>query len=111
MDGTTGTNGTVTLSETSANFTYLQIFYRDSTNGYSSTKVYNPNGKTVRLTSIEATANTGTYWLNLKGEGVSISGTSITVGNSSEINFKSTGAVYSTTSTTPFYITRVIGYR
>ena len=41
----TGTNGTVTLSETSANFNYIEIFYYakiSNTNFYGSVKVYSP---------------------------------------------------------------------
>lgn len=45
----TPAKGAITLSESSANFARLKIFYKN-TNGYrSSVDIYNPNGKTVTL--------------------------------------------------------------
>ena len=101
---TTGTGGTVTLSETSANFTYLEIFFRCNqyTKIYNSVKVYLPDQKYVSLTSIQTDNNGfGIYSAHVK-----INGTTIT---------KSNYGIYWTNSgythTDYIYITRVIGYR
>lgn len=49
-ENSSGTNGTVTLSQTAANFVYLEIFYFDMNNGViTSTKIWSPNGKAVSL--------------------------------------------------------------
>lgn len=77
-NNTTGTNGTVTLSETSANFTYIEIFYKETQRGncYSSVKVYSPNDKTVNLSTMYYSG--ATYGMYLITKDIKISGTSIT---------------------------------
>ena len=45
---TSGTTGSITLNETAANFTFLEIFYGDSSH-ILSTKVFIPNGKKTNL--------------------------------------------------------------
>ena len=46
----TGTTGTVTLSQSAANFNYLEIFYKDNQSvKYNSSKVNSPNGKSIGL--------------------------------------------------------------
>ena len=78
-ENTEGTNGTVTLSETAANFSYIEIYTlstSDSGTGYAQncTKVYNPNGKTAFLTTGYCAASD----FNLKICSALISGTQIT---------------------------------
>ena len=48
-NNTTGTTGNITLSQSSANFNYLEIFFKDSYSNCGSVKVYSPNGKNVDL--------------------------------------------------------------
>ena len=49
-NNTTGTNGTVTLSQTAANFNHMRIYFREIRKPLtSSVDVYGPNGKTVAL--------------------------------------------------------------
>jgi len=74
-----GTTGTVTLSESVANFAYIEIFYDDANNGVcSSVKVPSPNGKSVALQVITKGNDTN---LRINAKKVSISGTSITSSN------------------------------
>lgn len=63
-NNTSGTNGTVTLSQTSANFTYLVIFYCNNNNVENKCViVYGPNGKQTSLDNIEAGSNvSNTYF-------------------------------------------------
>lgn len=73
-NNTTGSNGTITLSSSAANFNHMRIYYKHSSdNTYSSVDVYSPNGKTVLLPIVEAT--TSAAWI--VGRAVTISGTSI----------------------------------
>lgn len=51
-----GTNGTVTLSESAANFSYMEIFYVSSYSHYSSVRMANPNGKSALLESFHVFA-------------------------------------------------------
>jgi uncharacterized repeat protein (TIGR02543 family) len=76
-NNTSGTSSTITLSETAANFTYLEIYYGklDSTSGgYSSVKVHNPNGKRV----VFSQSNSPSPYMQLVWSKVLISGTSLT---------------------------------
>ena len=74
-DNSSGTTGTVTLSQTAANFSYLEIFFsRNTNNGYDCTKIYSPNGKKANLNLTEISPN-GVILYNAL---VTISGTSIT---------------------------------
>lgn len=57
-NNTTGTADTITLSDSAANYTYLEIHYKDN-NGreFNSTKIYSPNGKSTDLFLVEAVAS------------------------------------------------------
>lgn len=108
-NGTTGTNGNVTLSESSANFAYIEIFFRSNNNDFSSIKVYMPNGKTVSL-SINHPTGTGTNANYFKTKTMSISGTSMTNQYYSEVAFANGGTI-TITGSNYIYVTRVVGYR
>lgn len=85
---TSGTNGTVTLSETIANFNYLEFFYIDNYSRQpNSTKIYltssnKSNGAYVTLSCIEPSTSTGTPIANIRASGWTVSGTSVTPGRS-----------------------------
>lgn len=105
----TGTNGTVTLSQMAANFTYLEIFYRLGTqNELSSVKVFSPNGKKVKLNQSFWASGTSTTQTDF--ETITISTTSITRGTMGY--FQTSGSSLATgTATRQFYIVRVDGYK
>ena len=77
-NNTTGTNGTVTLSATAANYNHMRIYYRldeYTETLVSSVDVYSPNGKTTSLFVVRAAAGAFVQaW-------ATISGTSITKKN------------------------------
>ena len=104
----TGTNGTVTLSETSANFDYIEVFYRNNDNLYSSLKVYQPNGKKITMRGALTASGTLTY---IKEKNCLISGTSITPQDYVEYAIGASGISNYNGSNNLIYITRVIGYR
>lgn len=70
-----GTTGTVTLSETAANFSLLEIFYKTNDGDMSCTRVWAPNGKVANLSSSRITAAAGAGWT--KSKQISISGTTL----------------------------------
>ena len=72
-DNATGTTGTITLSESAANFSFLDIYALDANGAVISVKVISPNGKKAILSSALHT-DTGYYSATL----LNISGTSIT---------------------------------
>ena len=58
-ENTSGSNGTITLSASIANYRYLEIYFTDN-NGKSGgyTKVWSPNGKTICLNIVETSSAT-----------------------------------------------------
>lgn len=111
-NNSTGTTGNITLSQSAANFTYLEFFYYKEIDGkkmFSSTKVYQPNGKYVAL-------DLSGYWddsstMQTLSKCVYISGTSIGVqtDNSAYGNMGDSGSFASAEN--KVYITRVVGYK
>lgn len=104
-----GSNGTITLNETSANFKYIEIFFTDN-QGYSGgyTKVYSPNGKTVCLSIVEAAASSYTL---IRRTNYTVSATTITPNTTLAGYGRLKGnAVDYSTGTNYIKIKRVIGY-
>jgi hypothetical protein len=100
-----GTAGTVTLSDSVENYTYLEIFYRSSgDNACGSVKVFSPNGKLVHLGTIHYIADYDYAKFAL----VSVSGAMITFSQNYQITLKNNGSTYSAENA--IYITRVVGY-
>lgn len=97
-----GATGTITLSETAANFEYLEIFYSASSGNTNlkSVKIASPNNKVAHLDFI------GTSYLFYARK--TISGTSVTTGTYARIT-TSDGTISS--STNQIYIYKVIGYK
>lgn len=104
-DNASGTAGAVTLSDSVANYTYIEIFYRSSgDNACGSVKVYRPNGKLVHLGTIHYIADYDYAKFAL----VNVSGTTITFSQNYQITLKNNGATYSAENA--IFITRVVGY-
>ena len=99
----TGTDGTVTLTETAANFTFIDIFFKGNDGYYDFTRVYSPNGKVANLSTMESTASGN---VNCKWKAVTISTTSITNKYYAEMDNGGTPA-----STNHIKICGVIGYK
>lgn len=111
----TGTTGNVTLSESCANFAYLNIYYYSvpssstSNKRYGFTRVSYANGKSVILTNTVYWSNT----LEITHRSIAISGTSITNNSNEQAQFKLTSGSSPTRSSTSslIYIIRVEGIR
>jgi virulence-associated protein VagC len=104
-----GTTGTVTLSETAANFSKLKIFYKTDDNEFQSVEVTSPNNKLVSLSINHPWGSGQASAVVLKGTWVAISGTSINVGGYCNIGI-TTSAVTSYSGNV-IYIVRVEGIR
>lgn len=102
-DNNSGTNGTVTLAETAANFTFMFIGFKENDGYYDGMFVRSPNGKVVNLCTFESTQN---GLANLKWKTVTISGTSMTTKNYADAN----PLTDSGSSVNHIYITHVIGF-
>lgn len=105
-----GTTGTVTLSQSSAGFNYLEIYYSKNGSYYNCTKVSAPNGKKVCLDLSYYDASNKMHQLATKI--VSISGTSISVitNNTGLTNFQfnNVNSLYNSNELT---IHKVLGYK
>ena len=102
-----GTN--ITLTETSANYSYLEIFYgRSSTeNTLSSVKVENPNNKQFGMSIIYASSGTT---IQLYGARIKINGTSLTWSGSTITTISNT-SISSTSATDVLKVYKIIGYK
>lgn len=97
-----GTTGNITLSSSAANYTMLEIFYRDNDSVYSCTKVYSPNGKHVTLTIISGINTQNNY----KRRIVSINGTAVNTTGYCEQDGNGDGRAVNN-----IYIYAVVGYK
>lgn len=70
-----GNSGTVTMSETAANFSMLEIFFKTNDGDMSCTRIWAPNGKVANLSSSRITMAAGAGWT--KSKQISISGTTL----------------------------------
>ena len=105
-ENSSGTTGTVTLSETSENFNYLEIFYGKDLTTLQSVKVFSPNGKTAAL----LTGYITTTMFQIQIPRVEINGISITKKHLGITNIYSGSAEFSTTGN-EVRIYKVNGYR
>ena len=105
----TGTTGTITLSHSAEDFSFLEIFYLNNNNiEAQSTRVFSPNGQVVELSCVEASeTDSSSYirtslWL--------ISGKSMTHQRSKYISL--TANQYPQVATNQYIkIIRVVGYK
>ena len=91
-NNSSGTTGTVTLSETAANFSRIDIFFSKAGSYFNTTTVYSPNGKNVSLLTAYIMDSKKDSQLQMPT--VYISGTSITRKNYGGVNM-SNGATTS----------------
>lgn len=81
-----GTTGTIKLSQTAANFSYLEIFYCDNNNReHHSIKISEPNNKLTSLDTGESYENDKNLYFRTTS--YTISGTSMTVKSYGYMNF------------------------
>ena len=81
-----GTTGTIKLSQTAANFSYLEIFYCDNNNKqHHSIKISEPNNKLTSLDTGESYENDKNLYFRTTS--YTISGTSMTVKSYGYMNF------------------------
>lgn len=105
-DNSSGTNGTITLTETAANFSKLDITYFYS--GISrTTSIIAPNGKSVALDISLSISSVP----RLQYKVVAISGTSITSSSAGYLAVSPGGSTGANASENNIYIIKVTGYR
>ena len=107
-DASTGSTGTITLSDSSANYSYLEIYFYTNDGwqykGYQKCMLEGNNTTFHSLTTFWSDTSGRCY---LKTRFISISGTTISTTGYSEVNLGGGGA----TATNNIYIRRVLGYK
>lgn len=105
-NNTSGSNGTITLSDSAANYSYLEIYFKTNDGWEDMTRVFSPNNKKVTLNGIYT--NASRTWV--KPKGVQISGNKITNIASHEVRIAPNETVGGGEANN-IYITRVIGLK
>lgn len=99
-----GNNGSFYLSASVANYTMIEIYFIDNDGHSNSTKVYEPNHKTINLSMVESTRN---GLVNLKRSEISISENFI-----SPVGYADSDPIGDTVNeVNHIYIYAVVGYR
>ncbi len=101
-----GTNETITLSETAANFSFISIYYGEGANENIERRIYNPNGKTTNLSKFVCTDA-----FYFKCMTATISGTTISFSQGGYMYAYNGSSPSVSTGTYGLSVTRVIGYR
>lgn len=102
-DNSSGTTGTITLTDSSANFNYIDIIFNN--NCYR--RVYDPNNKSTTLFDIGADSYSTVYF---NQNTINISGNTITVvGNL--MAYASNGTTMTTQQVNTISINKIIGYK
>ena len=109
-DNSNGSNGSITLSETSANFKFLEIYFKNDDGLRHSSKIYSPNGTMVQLETIDGRTNSSEVCTKVRT--IKISGTSITTNTALYLNYgEHTSLNNKYLPNNKIYITKVLGYR
>lgn len=107
-NNTSGTGSTITLSASSANYNYLEIFFKfKNGTSYSSTRVQAPNGKRAGLVAEHSPA---TNSIQLHTASVSISTTTVKFEAGKSIAINSSGGVVGYSNTNEIYIYKILGW-
>ena len=105
-----GVKGAITLSDSAANYDYLEFFWKHDDGMCGSQRIADPNGKTIGINATSAT-NYGYLWFAYKG--MNISGTQCTLNTdhaAGELGFTNDGTM-ERRKQDKLGITKVIGYK
>ena len=112
FNNASGDNGEITLSDSSANYNYLEIYFKQQDNTYSFTRVADPNGKAVILMGYHITNNG--YAIGISARNVLISTNKIITQPTNRYmksNIVSTDVISGGSVANDIYITKVVGYK
>ena len=104
----TGTTGTITLSQSAANFTFIRVYYRDMDSACNSVDIYSPNGKTARIGTMQMDTINTLLWI--QAAEINFSGTSLKFYNSRRTSHSSNySAIFFASD--QIWVTRVDGWK
>lgn len=102
----TGEKGNITLNDSSSNYKYLEIYYKNDENEFDMTKVYSPNGRMISLKSLHYYDNVVYTFMKT----MLINEKSI-IKNATYSGGGYYGAAMGSTQSDSIYITKIIGYK
>lgn len=105
-DNSSGSLISITLSDTAANYRYLEIYF-NAENVYKSIKVFNPNGRQIDL-CVDNVFATSNYYKNSRW---TINNNAITLNAGNEYAVYDSGFSTFVTNSNKVKITKVIGYK
>lgn len=103
-ENTGGTNGNITLNDSSANYTYIEVYYRNNDGFYGFKRFYKPNNRNVVLNSFYLSNSNIVFKLQSR----KFSGKSFNVLTNGEVSITAITYIKTTANT---YVTLVIGYK
>lgn len=106
---TGGSTSNITLSDSAANYNYIEIYFIGHNNCYCFTKVFSPNGKKVNLNNIFIDGNSAQIYINYTV--AYINGKTITVTEDTPRASFITPTAVTFYNTNENSIVRVIGYK
>lgn len=108
-----GTGNTITLSDSSANYKFIDVFFGVSQGWYSSIRIYNPNGKSLDLCDILSENKNYSHVLYIRSAICNINGNTISFlsDKSSDFDYKKGEGVIRFEVNNICYIRHVIGYK
>lgn len=106
-DNSDGTAGNVLLSDSSANYNYIEIFYAKGEGSYNNCKIFSPNGKMITLS---CASNYNSTSLQELWKHITISGNTITSDYGLARN-SSTSGIGNPVQENSVKIYKVIGYK
>ncbi len=107
-NSSSGTTGTVNLSDSLANYTMAEIYYTNEYGNYNSIKAYNPSGKTLSMVANHYGISGGQY-LDICGEQVILGTTKISRAVMYVYTITTSGISFSSAGSMKIY--QVIGYK
>lgn len=110
----TNSSGSIELSDSSANYSFIEVYYQNRQGHESYTKVYNPNGKTISLRTGNSESMDGYDVYSVCH--LSFSGKDVTRGKERVVNLHNNAypSISNSSSSLSYYtltITKIIGYK
>ncbi len=108
-NNTSGTTGTITLSQTAANFAYLDISILSRNGNISTCRVINPNGKTASHACVDifTASNVMQFIFTM----LTISGTSVTFKNNAYVNLNHGSGSHVGGISNYMKVIKILGYK
>jgi hypothetical protein len=107
-----GENGEITLTDSAANYTYIEIYFKDNVDSdYGCEKFYNPNGKSVVIDITKSWyGSDSAMHCEIRSRTININGNSVTNVEQGIISIRKE-EISSHSNTNHIYITRILGYK